>query len=189
MPSFQNRAPYIKLLKFHANQDNSSYLKKCDFQQKLICEFWDCYWIHSIEKSLGVVSDLDSKSRFALHVKMRQTLIVNFHRLCRKMWLFTNGFKYRKIVYYWKAFLVTSVNSGSLPQNKALFSSYPLTKFSVFARKYMPTIWALLSETEHTILKRRLRWTCWDPEPLFNSPEDGVPLIWTRIFAKLGQGD
>ena len=35
---FQNRAPDTKLLKFHANQDNSAYLKKCDFQHKLICQ-------------------------------------------------------------------------------------------------------------------------------------------------------
>ena len=36
MLSFQNRAPDIKLLKFHANRNNSAYLEKCDFQRKLI---------------------------------------------------------------------------------------------------------------------------------------------------------
>ena len=36
---FQNRAPGIKLLKFHTNQDNRVYLEKRDFQQKLVCQF------------------------------------------------------------------------------------------------------------------------------------------------------
>ena len=31
MPDFQNRASDIKLLKFHRNQDNNTYLKKNDF--------------------------------------------------------------------------------------------------------------------------------------------------------------
>ena len=36
---FQNKAPDIKILKFHANQDNSVYLEECDFQHKLIFQF------------------------------------------------------------------------------------------------------------------------------------------------------
>ena len=36
MLGFQNRTPYIKLLKFYANRDNSAYLKKSDFQRKLV---------------------------------------------------------------------------------------------------------------------------------------------------------
>ena len=31
---FQNRALNIKLLNFHTNQDNSAYIKKCNFEQK-----------------------------------------------------------------------------------------------------------------------------------------------------------
>ena len=36
MLSFQNRAPYVKILKFCANRGNSAYLEKRNFQQKLI---------------------------------------------------------------------------------------------------------------------------------------------------------
>ena len=43
MFGFQNRAPDVKILKFHVDQDNSAYFEKCDFQQKLIFRFWDCY--------------------------------------------------------------------------------------------------------------------------------------------------
>ena len=66
---FQNRAPDIKLLKFHANRDNSAYLEKCNFQRKLVCKLWDCHWIHGVEMSQRVVSDLDFESRLTLHVK------------------------------------------------------------------------------------------------------------------------
>ena len=38
MLSFQNRVPDIKLLKFHVNRDNQTYLKKCNFLRKLICQ-------------------------------------------------------------------------------------------------------------------------------------------------------
>ena len=58
-----------------------------------------------------------------------------------------------KIIYYWKAFFVTSMNSGSLPQNKVLFGSDPLAKFPVFVQKCVPTICALSSGTEGIILK------------------------------------
>ena len=34
--NFQNRALDIKILKIHANQDNSTYLEKCDFKQMLV---------------------------------------------------------------------------------------------------------------------------------------------------------
>ena len=39
MLSFQNKALTVKLLKFHVNQDNSTYLKKYNFQRKLVCQF------------------------------------------------------------------------------------------------------------------------------------------------------
>ena len=70
--------PDIKLLKFHANQNNSAYLEKCDFQQKLVFQFWDRYWVHGIKTSLGEVSDPDSESRLALHAKQDKDLIINF---------------------------------------------------------------------------------------------------------------
>ena len=39
MLGFQKRALDIKLLKFHTNQDNNTYLEKCDFQEKLVYQF------------------------------------------------------------------------------------------------------------------------------------------------------
>ena len=35
------QSPNVKILIFYANWDNSIYLEKCDFQQKLDCELWD----------------------------------------------------------------------------------------------------------------------------------------------------
>ena len=51
------------------------------------------------------------------------------------MWLFTNDFKHRHIIYRWKWILATIKNSRSLPQNNAPFGSDPLTKFVVSVRK------------------------------------------------------
>ena len=59
MLGFQNKAPNIKLLKIHANQENWAYLEKHDIQRKLIFQIWDHYWIHHIETSPGVVLVLD----------------------------------------------------------------------------------------------------------------------------------
>ena len=39
MLSSQNRALDVKILIFYANRDNSAYFEKCNFQQKLICQF------------------------------------------------------------------------------------------------------------------------------------------------------
>ena len=89
--------------------------------------------------------------------KTRQTLTVNFAVCFEKCNFFTNGTKHRQIIYRWKAFFVTSMNLGSLPQNKALFGSDLFAKF-LFARKYVPMIRALSSGNEDTILKRSSRW-------------------------------
>ena len=98
-----------------------------------------------------------------------------FHNLSRNMWLYANDFKHRQIIYRWKAFFVTSMNSGSLPQKRLCLARIHLQSF-IFAQKCMPTIQTLSLGTEGTIFNRRLRRTCWDPEPLSNSPEDGVSL-------------
>ena len=92
----------------------------------------------------------------------RQTLTSNFHSLSRKMWLFANDLNYRKIIFRWKGFFITSMNSGSLPQNKTPFGSDLLVKFLI-ARKCVPTIQILLSETEDTIFKMKLFWVRWHP--------------------------
>ena len=69
MLDFQNKALYSKLLKFHANQNNQTNLKKHDFQWKLICQMWNRHYIRGIETSPGVVLNSDSESRSALHAK------------------------------------------------------------------------------------------------------------------------
>ena len=69
MPGFQNRASATKILKFHTNRDNSAYLGKCNFQKKLVYQFWDLHLIHGIKTSWRVVLDPDFKSRLVLHVK------------------------------------------------------------------------------------------------------------------------
>ena len=50
------------------------------------------------------------------------TFNYQFYRLSQKTWLFTNDFKHRKIIYHWKVFLVTTMNSILLPQNTASFA-------------------------------------------------------------------
>ena len=69
MLGFQNKALDSKLLKFHLNRDNSAYLEKYDFQWKLVCQLWDCHWIHGVETSSEVVSDLDFKSLLVLQAQ------------------------------------------------------------------------------------------------------------------------
>ena len=51
------------------------------------------------------------------------------------MTFFANNFKHRQFIYFGKAFFVTSMNSGSLPQNKALFSSDLVVKFRMHEKK------------------------------------------------------
>ena len=65
----KHRALDIKLLNFYANRDNSAYLEKYNFQQKLVCQFYYHHWIRDIETSPTMVSDLDSESRLALQEK------------------------------------------------------------------------------------------------------------------------
>ena len=69
MLNFQNRTPDIKILKIHANWDNSAYLENHDFQRKLFFQFWDCHWIHGVENRLEVVSNFDFESWLALHAR------------------------------------------------------------------------------------------------------------------------
>ena len=84
-----------------------------------------------------------------------------FHRLSLKMWLFANDFKHRQIIYGWKVFFITSMNLESLSQNKVSFGSDPHVKFVIFAQKYVPTVRALSTWTEDTILNKKLCWTWW----------------------------
>ena len=75
------------------------------------------------------------------------------------------------------------MNSKSLPQNKALFGSKQLANFFIFVLKCVPTIRALSSAMEGTILNRRWRKACWDQEPSSNLLEDGVSPPWRINFA------
>ena len=151
---FQNRVRDIKLLKIHADRDNRTYLEKHDFQQKLIFQIWDHYWICGVKPSLRVVSVPNSKSRLALHAKWGKVKLLFFIVSLKKRDFLTNGTKYKHIIYHWKAFLATSMDSRVLPQNKALVGSDQLSKFHHFARKSMSTIQALLLWTEGSIVTR-----------------------------------
>ena len=62
MLDFQNRTPYIKLLKFHVNRDNMTYLEKYNFQRKLVYQIEIAIGFMASKMSLGMVSDLDSES-------------------------------------------------------------------------------------------------------------------------------
>ena len=104
-----------------------------------------------------MTSDPDYESRLDLHVKRGKVLIVNFIDCLEKCDFFANESKFKKIIYCWKIFFFTSMNSRSLPQNMALFGSDQLVKFTVFVLKCMPMIWALSSGTEVIILTSRSR--------------------------------
>ena len=95
--------------------------------------------------------------------KMRQRLNEQFKDCLKKMWLFTNDSKHRYIIYRWKSFFTMSIDSRSLPQNKALFGSNLLAKFCHLAWKNVQTIWTLSSRTEDTIMMRRPRGIDWHP--------------------------
>ena len=99
------------------------------------------------------------------------------------MWLFTNDFKHRHIIYRWKAFFATSINSRSLPQNKAMFDSDPLTKFVFSTRESVSMIWALSSQIEGTIVTRRSRGTCWNLEPAVGVDGNGSATLGSRGLA------
>ena len=61
----------------------------------------------------------------------------------------------------------------SLPQNKALFRSNLLSKFCHFVRESVLIIWAFSSQTEGTIMMKRLKGTCSDLEPIVGVAGDG----------------
>ena len=80
----------------------------------------------------------DLKSWFRVPVglarKTRQTLTINLIDCLKKHDFFVIDFKHRKIIYRWKVFFITSMNSRSLPQNKALFGSDQLTIFLFYTK-------------------------------------------------------
>ena len=116
--SFQNRTPNIKLLKFHAIETIGLTSKNTIFSGSSFTKFET-----GLKTSPKMVSDSDSESRLALHAKLDKAFNCQFHKLSRKIWLFKNNFKHRHIIYCWKAFCATSMNSRSLLQNKAPFDS------------------------------------------------------------------
>ena len=130
MLSFQNRAPYIKLLKVHTNWDKKTYLKKRNFQQKFVCQIWYRYWICGIETNLEVLLDLDYEFRLALYAKQDNVkltfLTVNLEK-CHFLQTTPNIGN----IYHWKEFFSASMYLGSLPQNKAPFVSNQGLKFSL----------------------------------------------------------
>ena len=101
--------PGIKKLKFHANRYNNAYPEKTWFSTKA--------HLPNLRPQLDSEHQNESGNglRFWFWVpvgpahKMMQTLTSNFYSLSRKMWLFTNNTKHRKIIYHWKAFFFTSI--------------------------------------------------------------------------------
>ena len=78
------------------------------------------------------------------------------------MWFFAYVLKHRHIIYRLKVFLILSMDSRSLPQNKAPFASDQMTKFCRFAHKTVLTIQALSSWMEGTTVTRRMSLASWD---------------------------
>ena len=83
MLDFQNRVLNIKILKIHVNRDNNTYIEKCNFQWKLICRFWDHYWICGIETSSEMVLDFDFESQLVMQAKWDK-LKLTFFIVCVK---------------------------------------------------------------------------------------------------------
>ena len=90
---------------------------------------------------------------------------------------------HRHIMYCWQVLFVTSMNLISLPQNEALFSLDPLTKFVTFARKSVSMIQALSSGTEGTIVMKRSRETCWILETVVDVTGDCNAILGSRGLA------
>ena len=132
---------------------------------RLPLDFW-C-WNES-----GEVSDFDFESQLVLHVKWCK-LKLTIYNLSRKMWFLANEFKHKHIIYHWKSFFATNIDSRSLSKNKALFGLCLLSKFCHFARKSVPIIRTLLSWTEGTITTRMLRRNCGGLEPTLGVAGDG----------------
>ena len=109
--------------------------------------------------NLRLSLDSDFKSWLALHAKRGKVKLAFLTVSLEKRDFFANSTKHRHIIYRWKEFFVTSMNSRSLPQNKTLFGLDQLAKCVASAQKSMPTIQALSSRTEGTLLKRKLCWT------------------------------
>ena len=127
MLGFQNKVSDIILLKFHSNRDNWAYLKKYDFQRKLIFQIWGCGCICGIEMSPEVVSYPDFDSQLALHAKQD-----NFNLQFRfEKHGFRNISQHRQYIYiyHFKEFFLMSKNPKLLPQNKAPFGSNLVAKF------------------------------------------------------------
>ena len=76
---------------------------------------------------------ISSPSWSCIQNKAKINLII--YRIYRKTWLFANYSKYKHIIYCWKLFFNTSMDSRSLPQNKILFGSNQLARFCHFAQK------------------------------------------------------
>ena len=77
------------------------------------------------------------------------------------IFFFANDSKYTHIIYRWKLIFTMSMDSRSLPQNKASFSSDLLTKFCHFTQKSVSMIRELPSRTEATTVTRKVCWAFW----------------------------
>ena len=114
------------------------------------------------------------------YMQTRQRLDSQFTDCLEKCDFFVNESKYRHIIYYWKSFFTTSIDSRSLPQNRAPFGSNQLSKFCYFAWKYASLIRALSSWTKGTIMTRRPQGIDLHPKPSSKVAGEGGSTSWVH---------
>ena len=131
--NFQNRAPNIKILKFHVNRDNSAYLEKYNFQWILVCQFWDCHWIRNTKMSSGVVSNPNFEFGWSW-TQNKVNFILNFIVYLKKYDFLQTTSNIRKLYFVRKH------------QNKAPFSSDLLAKFLFCTKKYASDLGTIVWE-------------------------------------------
>ena len=111
-----------------------------------------------------MVSDPDFVSRLVVQAK-RGKVKLTFSIVYLENYKFLQTTPNIDILYtVGKNFFSKSMDSRSLPQNKAPFGLNQLSKFCYFARKSLPTIWTLSSQTKGIVGMRRPRETCWSQE-------------------------
>ena len=124
MLDFQNRAPDIKLLKIHTKLRQWYLLRKTQFSTKVCLPILNHYWIRSVKKSLGVVSDPDSE-----YTQNEGNLNWHFSQFVSKNVIFCKRLQTQANYILLENIFCYKYEFGLLPQNKAMFGSDPLAKF------------------------------------------------------------
>ena len=98
--------------------------------------------------------------------KMREKLNWQFTICLEKCDFFANDSKYRHIIYCWKSFFATNMDSRSCLKIRLRLARIYSQSFSISHKKSVSMIRALSSWTEGTISKSKLRWVIWSPRPV-----------------------